>query len=100
FYSTTDELVACAQIAAKFGGVYISHVRDEGNAAIKSFKELIEIAERAHLPAQISHIKLGTQPSWGKAREVLNLVEEANRRGLDISADIYPYTFWQSTITV
>ncbi len=100
FYSTTKELAACAEASAKYHGMYISHVRDEGNEAIKSFKELIEIAERAHLPAQISHIKLDTKPSWGKAGEVLKLIEESNRRGLDISADVYPYTFWQSTITV
>ena len=66
FYSTTEELTACAQVAGKYGGLYISHVRDEGNEAIKSFQELITIAEKGHLPAQISHIKLDTSPSWGK----------------------------------
>lgn len=100
FYSNTDEIVAASEVAAKYHGLYISHVRDEGNDAIKSFKELIEIARRAHLPAQISHIKLDTQPSWGKAGETLKLIADANRRGQDISADIYPYTYWQSTITV
>lgn len=100
FYSTTDELVACAEVAGKYGGLYISHVRDEGNDAIKSFEELITIAKRGHLPAQISHIKLDTSPSWGKAGDVLTRIEAANKSGLDISADVYPYLYWQSTITV
>jgi N-acyl-D-amino-acid deacylase len=100
FYSTTEELTACAEVAGKYGGLYISHVRDEGNEAIKSFEELITIAEKGHLPAQISHIKLDTSPSWGKASEVLNLIDAANKRGVDISVDVYPYLYWQSTITV
>ena len=87
FYSTTDELIACAKAAAKYHGIYISHVRDEGNEAIKSFEELITIAEKGHLPAQISHIKLDTSPSWGKASEVLNIIDAANKRGVDISVD-------------
>lgn len=99
-YSTTDEVVACARVAAKHGGLYISHVRDEENEALTSFRELIQIAEAAHLPAQISHIKLGSSNVWGKADEALGLMEDARRRGLDITADIYPYTYWRSTITV
>jgi N-acyl-D-amino-acid deacylase len=100
FYSDTEELIACSKIAAQHGGMYISHVRDEGDKAIESFQELIRIGEEAHLPAQISHIKLDTSPSWGKAGEVLKLMEDANRRGVQISADVYPYPYWQSTITV
>jgi N-acyl-D-amino-acid deacylase len=99
-YSTTDEVVSLAKIAAKHGGLYISHVRDEENEALASFKELIQIADAAHLPAQISHIKLGSSNVWGKADEALGLMDDAHRRGLDITADIYPYTYWRSTITV
>jgi len=100
FYSTTEELIACAQVASKFGGIYISHVRDEGNDALKSFTELIRIAEEGRLPAQISHIKLDTQPVWGKAGEALQLMADARRRHVDISGDVYPYLYWQSTIMV
>jgi N-acyl-D-amino-acid deacylase len=99
-YSTTAEVVACAKVAAKYGGLYISHVRDEENEALTSFRELIGIAEAAHLPAQISHIKLGSSNVWGKADEVLRSMADAKKRGLDISADVYPYTYWRSTITV
>ena len=100
FYSTTDELIACAKAAAKCRGIYISHVRDEGDKAFESFRELITIAEKGGLPAQISHIKLDTSPVWNKAPDVLALMHDAHRRGLDISADVYPYTYWQSTIIV
>jgi N-acyl-D-amino-acid deacylase len=100
FYSSTDELIACARAAAKYHGIYISHVRDEGDKAFESFKELINIAQKGGLPAQISHIKLDTSPVWNKAPDVLTLMREARKRGLDISADVYPYTFWQSTIIV
>src|SRR5262249_11034092 len=82
------------------GGLYISHVRDEGTGALNSFRELIRIADEGGLPAQISHIKLAAAGVWGKADEVVHLMEAARRRGLDITADIYPYTYWSSTITV
>jgi N-acyl-D-amino-acid deacylase len=100
FYSTTAELIACAKAAAKYHGIYISHVRDEGDKAFESFRELISIAEKGGLPAQISHIKLDTSPVWNKAPDVLTLMRDARKRGLDISADVYPYTYWQSTIIV
>lgn len=99
-YAATDEVIACATEAARHGGLYISHVRDEENEALESFRELIRIAEAAKIPAQISHIKLGSAPVWGRADEVLRLMRAARRRGLDITADVYPYTYWQSTITV
>jgi N-acyl-D-amino-acid deacylase len=100
FYSTTEELIACGQAASAEGGIYISHVRDEGNDALKSFGELVRIAREAHMPAQISHIKLDTQPVWGKAGDALKLMADARHSGLDISADVYPYLYWQSTIMV
>jgi N-acyl-D-amino-acid deacylase len=100
FYSTTDELIACARAVAPFRGIYISHVRDEGDKAFESFRELITIAEKGGIPAQISHIKLDTSPVWNKAPDVLALMQAARKRGLDISADVYPYTYWQSTIIV
>jgi N-acyl-D-amino-acid deacylase len=99
-YATTEEVIAVAKVAARHGGLYISHVRDEENEAMASFRELVRIAEEAKLPGQISHIKLGSAPVWGKAGEVFRLMDDARRRGVDISADVYPYTYWQSTITV
>ena len=85
-----------AAVAEAVGGVYISHVRDEEDGAVESFAELVRIARVARVAAQISHIKLGSAPVWGKAREVLRRVADARSAGLDITADLYPYTFWQS----
>jgi N-acyl-D-amino-acid deacylase len=99
-YSDTSELIALAEVAGIYNGLYISHVRDEENGALDSFKELIRIAEGGRLPAQISHIKLASKPVWGKAGEVFRLMDDARGRGLDITADVYPYTYWQSSITV
>jgi N-acyl-D-amino-acid deacylase len=99
-YSNEAELIAVAEVAGIYGGLYISHMRDEETDALKSIRELIDIAERAHLPAQISHIKLAAQPVWGKTGDVFRLMDEARSRGLDITADIYPYPYWQSNIAV
>ena len=99
-YSTIEELIALAKAAAKHGGFYISHVRDEGDQALDSFREEIRIGEEAHLPVQISHIKLGTAAVWGKADQVIALVEAARKRGVDITADCYPYDAWASGLTV
>lgn len=99
-YADTEEIVALAQVAGSFRGIYISHVRDEEEGAMESFREVIRIAKEARLPAQISHIKLASSPVWGKAKEVFRLMDDAGRNGLDISADVYPYTYWQSGIIV
>jgi N-acyl-D-amino-acid deacylase len=99
YYASTSELVSLAK-AASAGGMYISHVRDEGDGALTSFRELIRIALEGRLPAQISHIKLDTSPVWHKAKEALGLMARARSAKLDITADVYPYLYWQSTITV
>jgi N-acyl-D-amino-acid deacylase len=99
-YGTTEEIIACAKVASAYGGMYISHVRDEENDALTSFGELVRIAGEARLPGQISHIKLGSSPVWNKAGAVLQMMADAGRRGVSVTADVYPYTYWQSTITV
>lgn len=98
--STTEEVIALARIAAKYGGIYMSHVRDEADDALNAFKEALRIGHEGGLPVQISHIKLGTVGVWGKAREVVSLIEAARRSGLDVTADCYPYEAWASTITI
>ena len=99
-YSTTDEVIALAKIAGIYGGMYISHVRDEQDGALTSFAELVRIAREASLPAQISHIKLGSAAVWNRTGDVFRLMDDARREGLDITADVYPYIYWQSTIIV
>ena len=100
-FATTDEVVKLAQMAAGHGGFYISHVRDEGNDVFKSFDEIIEIGKRAKLPVEITHIKLGTVPVWHlAAKKMPEYFARAAREGVDLKADVYPYTYWQSTLRV
>jgi len=98
--SATEEVIALSRVAAKYNGIYMSHVRDEADLAFDAFREAIRIGREAKLPVQISHIKLATVGVWGKAREVVKMIEDAQRDGLDITADCYPYDAWASTITV
>lgn len=99
-YATTDEVVALARAAAKRRGLYIAHIRDEADRTIEAVRETIEIGARARLPVQITHIKLGTIGVWGKASEVVAMVEAARRQGIDVTADAYPYLAWQSNLKV
>ena len=100
-YAETSELVELAKVVARYpGGVYMSHIRDEADKTFDALKEAIDIGERAHVAVQISHIKLGTVGVWRKAADAIALIEAARKRGVDVTADAYPYTAWQSTITV
>jgi N-acyl-D-amino-acid deacylase len=100
-FSTLEELVELSKVAAQSGGFYISHVRDEGNQVFESFAELIEIGKQAHLPVEITHIKLGTTPVWHQAaKRMPELFAQAKRDGVDLRADVYPYTYWHSNIRV
>ena len=99
-YASTDEVVALATVSAKRRGIYISHIRDEADRTLEAVRETIEIGARARLPVQITHIKLGTVGVWGKAAEVVAIVEAARRQGIDVMADAYPYLAWQSNLKV
>lgn len=100
-FSTTDEVVELSRMAARFGGFYISHVRDEGDHVFDSFQEVLTIGARAQLPVEITHIKLGTTSVWHQAATHMpELLADARRRHIELRADVYPYTFWQSTIRV
>jgi N-acyl-D-amino-acid deacylase len=99
-YGDIAELIDLSKVAAKHHGIYISHVRNEDNHAIEAFTELIEIARKAKLPAEINHIKLCSTRVWGKAPQVLEMMASAKKEGIDITADVYPYLYWQSTIRV
>jgi N-acyl-D-amino-acid deacylase len=90
-YATTDELVALCEAAARHGGMYISHMRSEGEALIEAIDELIEIARRARVPAEIYHLKQAGKPNWNKLDDAIAHVERARKNGLAITADMYPY---------
>jgi N-acyl-D-amino-acid deacylase len=99
-YSNTDELVAVAKAAAKHGGFYMTHVRDEADKSFEALQEAIAVGERARIPVQHSHIKLGTVNVWNKAGDFIRVIEAARQRGVDFLADCYPYDAWNSTIKV
>lgn len=99
-YSATDEVVAMSTAAAKSGGFYMTHIRDEADKAFDALKEEITIGERAHIPIQHSHIKLGTVGVWGKAPQYIQVIEAARKRGVDFLADCYPYDAWHSNLKV
>src|SRR6185436_15152295 len=94
------ELVELSKAAARHGGFYMSHIRDEADLAFDAFREAIAIGEQARIPVQISHIKLGTVAVWRKSAAVVQMIAAARRRGVDVTADCYPYDAWHSTITV
>ena len=91
-YSKTDEIVDLAKVAAKYNGVYASHMRNEGDSVIEAIKETINIGREANIPVQISHFKVGGQQNWGRSNETLPLVINARNEGLDVTIDQYPYT--------
>jgi len=90
-YADTDELVALAEIAGRHGGMYISHMRSEGNRLVEAVDEVIEIARRAKLPAEIYHLKQAGRSNWTKLDGVIDRVTRARAAGLAITADMYPY---------
>ena len=98
--ASTAEVVTLAKAAAAYGGIYISHIRDEADKSFEALAEAIQIGREAQIPVQISHIKLGTLKVWGKANQVVQLINRARARGQDVTADCYPYDAWSSTIRV
>jgi N-acyl-D-amino-acid deacylase len=97
-WSSTDELVALSRAAARHGGFYMTHVRDEADKAMDAFAEAVAISKRAGLPLQISHIKLATVGVWGKAKQAVAFIDAARAGGQDVTADCYPYEAWHSDL--
>jgi N-acyl-D-amino-acid deacylase len=100
-FATTDEVVDLSKVAAATGGFYISHVRDEANHVFDSFDEILRIGREAHIAVEITHIKLGATGVWHQAAiRMPAYFDAAKRDHIDLSADVYPYTYWHSTIRV
>jgi N-acyl-D-amino-acid deacylase len=92
-FATTAELTEMAKVAARYGGIYASHIRGEGAEVVQSVRELIAISESAGLPGEIFHLKVAHRPSWGILMDsVRQVVEAARARGVDLAADMYVYT--------
>jgi len=90
--ATTDDLVRLATVVAPFGGLYSTHIRNEGLGVFASVKEAIAVGERAGIPVDIIHIKIADESNWGRMDEVVQLIEAARLRGVDVQANVYPYT--------
>jgi dihydroorotase/N-acyl-D-amino-acid deacylase len=91
-YSKTDELIALAKAARRHGGIYASHMRNEGVRIDDALSELFQIAREADIPAEVSHLKVSGRKSWGQMPRILARIDSARAAGLDVTADQYPYT--------
>lgn len=91
-YSKTEEVVRLAQVASSYGGVYASHMRDEGDSVTEAIAEAIYIGRVANIPVEISHFKLSGQQNWGRSKQTIAMIEAARKEGLDVTIDQYPYT--------
>ena len=91
-YAKTDELIALAQVASKYGGLYATHMRSEGASEMPALAEAIRIGREANLPVEIFHLKVSGKPRWGGMKNVVAAIQIARDSGLDIAADMYPYT--------
>jgi N-acyl-D-amino-acid deacylase len=98
--ATTEELIELARVASRFGGIYMTHMRDEEDGMLGALREAVRIGTEARLPVQISHIKMGNRNVWGQASKAIAVVNRARRAGVNITADCYPYTAWASTIAI
>jgi dihydroorotase/N-acyl-D-amino-acid deacylase len=93
-YARTDELIALAAEAARFGGIYATHMRSEGDAIMQSLDETVRIGREARIPVEIWHLKVAGKNNWGRMPEVLAKINAARAAGVDIAADTYAYTAW------
>ncbi|HYY99408.1 MAG TPA: amidohydrolase family protein, partial [Pyrinomonadaceae bacterium] len=95
----TDEIVELAKVARKYGGIYATHQRSEANAIDASLGEVFEIGRRARVPVEIWHLKTAYRKNWGRMPSVLARIRAARARGLDVTADVYPYTAASTSLT-
>jgi dihydroorotase/N-acyl-D-amino-acid deacylase len=98
-YAKTEELIALAAESARYGGIYATHMRSEGDAISESLMETARIAREAHTPVEIWHLKVAGKNNWGRMPEVVAFIDNARSTGLDIEADTYAYTAWNNTLS-
>jgi N-acyl-D-amino-acid deacylase len=93
-YATTDELIALASEAAKFGGIYATHMRSEGNAVLEAVDEAVRIGREAKIPVEIWHLKAAGKSNWGRMPEIVARIEAARQSGVEVGANTYAYPAW------
>jgi N-acyl-D-amino-acid deacylase len=99
-YSSHDEVIALARVAAAAGGRYMSHLRSEDRDFWDALDEIVTIGRVTGMPVQVSHIKLGMHDLWGQAEKLIAALDKARASGVELTADIYPYAYWQSNLGV
>ncbi|HEU5323260.1 MAG TPA: amidohydrolase family protein, partial [Methylomirabilota bacterium] len=97
-YAATEEVVALARVAARHRGIYASHIRGEGATLLTAVAEAIRVGREADMPVQVSHLKAAGRPNWGRVAEALALIDAAGADGVDVMADVYPYTASSTTL--
>ncbi|KAA9338185.1 D-aminoacylase [Hymenobacter busanensis] len=98
-YARTPELVRLARVAARYHGLYATHMRNEGDSVTQAIGEALQVSREAGLPLEISHLKLGGQQNWGRTPEILGLIADARRAGQEVTIDQYPYTASSTSLT-
>jgi len=93
-YASTEELIALARVAARYGGIYATHMRDESNAEMAALDETFRIGREARIPIEIFHLKTSGKQNWGRMPLVVERIENARAQGIDVAADTYAYTAW------
>jgi dihydroorotase/N-acyl-D-amino-acid deacylase len=93
-YASTEELIALAKVASEYGGIYATHMRNEGNGVLTALDEAIRIGREANIPVEIWHIKAAGKPNWGRMPQIVDKINAARASGIDISANTYAYTAW------
>src|SRR5690242_16870967 len=91
-YAQTDELIALAKVVSKYGGIYATHMRNEGDEEMQALDEAFRISREANIPLEIFHLKVSGKQNWGKMQQVISKIEEGRTNGIDVTADQYPYT--------
>jgi N-acyl-D-amino-acid deacylase len=97
-YASTKELIALASVSAKYGGIYATHMRSEGDGEMAALEETARIAREAHTGVEIFHLKTAGKPNWGKMPQVVAFIDKMRSEGLDIEADTYAYTAWANDL--
>ena len=97
--ATTSNLIELAKVAKGYGGIYSSHIRDEGEGVFRSIAEAIEVGKGARIPVDVIHMKIAHKKLWGRANEIVAMVQKARDSGLDVRANVYPYTAGQNNLS-
>ncbi|HLW43114.1 MAG TPA: amidohydrolase family protein, partial [Candidatus Acidoferrales bacterium] len=97
-YASAEELIALASVASQYGGIYATHMRNEGDGEMAALAETARIAREAHIGVEIFHLKTAGKPNWGKMPQVVAFIDKQRSEGLDIEADTYAYTAWNNDL--